>query len=133
MSNQNGEDMPVITENMLLAIMSSLNNPPKNKRKIKIISPYCCKNIFTFSKLCGKNLNKIQDPSSGGIGKRLKIAKIIFIQTIKENIKNNPGWASKKVEGIILKSNPKTKAIARFEAGPAIETFNVPHFWSRKL
>ena len=32
-----------------------------------------------------------------------------------------------------LMNNPNIIAIAKFVAGPAMETFNVPHFWSLKL
>ena len=45
---------------------------------INMINPYCCKNILTFSALCGKNLKRIHDPSRGGIGIKLNNPSKIF-------------------------------------------------------
>jgi len=67
------------------------------------------------------------------MGKRLKIAKIIFIQTVKANIKNNPGAEINNDEGINRISNPKISATIILEAGPETATFKGPHFWSLKL
>ena len=105
-------------------------SPPKNIKKIKIKSPYCCKNIFAFSAPNGKNLKRIQEPSSGGIGTKLNIAhKKLYIVII-------PSSSIKGTEAgrlIILINNPKNIAIAKFVAGPEIATFKLPHFWSLKL
>ena len=94
-------------------------------KKIKIIIPYCCKNNLTLSKPRGKNLNKIHDPSSGGIGIKLNIPhKKLYIVIIPSNSIN--GTVCGNPENLI--NNPKNIAIAKLVKGPAIETFKVPHF-----
>src|SRR3990167_1093560 len=45
----------------------------------------------------------------------------------------SPGAITKMDWGKNLISKPKNKAKAIFEAGPAMETFKDPHFWSLKL
>ena len=87
--------MPVMRRNKISTRVEIPCNPWKNIKKIKIKIPYCCKNIFTFSKPGGNKLNKIHEPSSGGIGIKLKIASIMLICTTKENIKKKPGTALK--------------------------------------
>ena len=74
------------------------------------------------------NLKRIHEPSSGGMGTKLKMAKIILMCTMKENIKSIPGATAKNEKGIIRISSPKTSARAMFDKGPAIETFSAPHF-----
>lgn len=109
------------------------SNPPKNIRKIKTKIPYCCKNALRADNLFGMNVNSIQWPSSGGMGIKLNRARIIFILTIKENIKKRPGLKEKKLFGKNLISNPKNKAKTKLEMGPAMATLKEPHFWSLKL
>jgi len=56
--------------------------PPKKKIKnIKIKIPYCKMKNLVFGS-SGKNANKICEPSKGGIGNKLKIAKRRLIWTI---------------------------------------------------
>ena len=94
-------------------------------KKIKITIPYCCKNAFTPSRLAGKNLNRIHDPSSGGIGIKLNIPhKKLYIVIMPSNSIN--GTVCGKPKNLI--NNPKNIAMAKFDKGPAIETFKVPHF-----
>ena len=79
----------------------------------------------------GNRLNKIFDPSSGGIGTRLKIARNRLIKiaviAIFINVFVNP-----KPTPILMKIDIKI-AIKIFESGPAIATNNSPHRWFRKL
>ena len=62
---------------------------PANKINItKITTPYCLRKFLKFINLSDKKLNKIQEPSNGGTGIKLKIANQIFISTIKSKILN---------------------------------------------
>lgn len=45
--------------------------------------------------------------------------------------KSKENWLSEAGKNLI--ANPKITAIKKLVAGPARETFNVPHFWSLKL
>jgi len=109
------------------AMLFRLCNPPKKIKNIKIKRPYCCKNAFNLSKLSGSNLKNIHEPSSGGIGIKLKIASMMFICTIKENIKNNPGARLKTDAGKNRITRPKNNANTIFDRGPATATLKEPH------
>ena len=79
----------------------------------------------------GNNGYKILDPSSGGIGTRLNIARTKFTNTIIETIEVNPS-------GIVVpivnrKIKPKKIAMARLASIPAAATAMLPHFLSDKL
>ena len=75
--------------------------------------------------------SKSQWPSNGGTGIRLKTANSRLINTIIAKRSGNiVGW---RKAGINLRINPKNKAIAIFEAGPAKPTLAGPNFWSLKL
>jgi len=68
------------------------------------------------------------EPSKGGMGTKLKTPKRKLYMEIKlKNIKNV------SVKGRNLIKRPKIIPIKKLVAGPAKETFNSPHFWSRKL
>lgn len=71
----------------------------------------------------GNNENKIFDPSRGGTGIRLNIAKAIFIPTIYEDINTNE---LDKFPPKNLRYKPKTKAISIFARGPARDMSNSP-------
>ena len=70
----------------------SLNKNPKigdknsEKKNIKIsrkIIEYCSIESIAREKDCGSNGKSILDPSSGGIGTKLKIANAKFMMTIE--------------------------------------------------
>ena len=79
----------------------------------------------------GKISKSIFDPSSGGIGIRLKIAKAKFTITIEEIIKLEPGGKERLEEK--RSKIPNTIAIKRLANIPALATATVPHFLSLKL
>lgn len=90
--------------------------------------PYCWRNIFTFSNPLGKNEKSIQEPSNGGIGIKLNVPKRkLYIEIMPKGAKNESGI------GKNLIASAKIMATKKFDAGPARETFNSPHFWSLKL
>ena len=101
-------------------IIKSSTKMPKRERKIR-----------TASKERGKKVNKIWEPSNGGIGRRLNTAKKMFKRTIYEKIRTRAGLSSTK--GKKRKTKPKTKAMARLEPGPAKLTRADPYFLSRKF
>lgn len=102
--------------------------PEKNKRKIIIYIPYCCKNILKFLNLSDIKLKSIHEPSSGGMGTKLNIPRIkLYIAIIPKK------FASWDDIGKNLIAKQKIIAIKKFTAGPAMETFSPPHFWSLKL
>ena len=107
--------------------------PPNKMSKTKSTIPYCLKKFLAPCQEAGKKLNKIHEPSNGGIGIKLKIANQILISTITLKAINNPGFIKRIFSGINLNINPKTSAIAMLEAGPAAETFISPYFLSEKL
>ncbi len=75
--------------------------------------------------LAGRKVIKSQWPSSGGIGKRLKIANIRFKIIMNEN---NWGISGEvKTSGIKRKLNPNIKARIILEAGPARGTLAGPY------
>lgn len=96
----------------------------KNRR---INIPYCSKKTLKFSIEAGRKVNKILEPSKGGIGTRLKIAKRMFKNTIKPNICPKPVETISS-KGMNLKPNPKTKATIKLAAGPAKATLAEPYF-----
>ena len=72
------------------------------------------------------------EPSSGGTGMRLNIARRILIKTTKLAISiNAPDKTSKEVPKRII--NPKINAIKMLTAGPAPATNASPHFWFERL
>ena len=80
----------------------------------------------------GRRLKRICEPSKGGTGIKLNIAKRTLMKTIPANIEARAGdWPA--MSGKNRKIKPKNKAINKFEPGPAKETFKSPHFWSLKL
>ena len=69
--------------------------------------------------LVGRKEKKIFDPSSGGIGIKLKIARLTFIRTTKPKIYISGDEESPKdIKPLIIK--PKITAIKKFDAGPAM-------------
>ena len=74
------------------------------------------------------NLKRIHEPSSGGMGTKLKMAKIILMCTTKEKIIKRPGMVIKNDSGKNRNNNPKINARAILVKGPAKETFKSPHF-----
>lgn len=86
-----------------------------NKVISRIIIPYRSKVSCHFTEeSIGRRLRKIFEPSSGGIGRRLKIAKIIFIW-IRVKIKDK----IIKFCGITLVSKLAKMARMRLLDGPA--------------
>ena len=82
--------------------------------------------------MLGKKAKRIWEPSRGGMGTKLKIAKVKFTQTIKEDtalrFKKKTG-----VEGKILIKREKIKAKKILAKGPAIATLAESIFWFLKL
>ena len=123
--------IPVITPNNRPVTVPRPCKTPKKIRKIKIKIPYWLKKVFRYSNWYGINLNNIHEPSRGGIGIKLNMAKIILIWTIKENTISMPGTTVKKSEILIMRiNNPKNSASAILVKGPAMETFSPPQAWS---
>lgn len=108
----------------------SIRKKMKNNR---IIKPYLLRKSLIPTIDLGSRAKSIWEPSNGGIGIKLKIAKRIFTQQIKLNIKrrfklNSENWKGKK-----RINNPKIKAKIMFDSGPAKATFASPYFLSLKL
>ena len=59
-----------------------INCQRKKIKKIKINILFLSRNERTSSKLFGKTEKRILEPSSGGMGMRLNVARIRFIKTI---------------------------------------------------
>ena len=95
-------------------------------------NPYCSKKYWTPRHWCGKTANSSFDPSSGGIGTRLKIASTRLSRVMaaamptKLNV-NSDAYPCAKL-GINLTAKPKTMASKIFAAGPAAPTIAGPHF-----
>ena len=66
------------------------------------------------------------DPSSGGMGNKLNIAKKIFKKTIVAKTDARAGLVA--IIGRKRRAKPNTKAIAKFDPGPAKLTKAGPHF-----
>ena len=95
------------------------------------MNPHLSKKPRISSARPGNKLNKIFDPSSGGIGTRLKIASSTFMSTA-----TNKSWTKESERdstGASLITIDNTRATAIFEAGPAIATSNSPHLLFRRL
>lgn len=101
---------------------------PKKRKKSKMKRPYWAKNILRLAHFSGKKEKRIWEPSRGGIGIKLKMAKIKFKITIIPNmIKMGMG------NGKNLMARPKIKATKIFDPGPAMATLASSHFGFRKL
>ena len=72
---------PVMSWNKTLVIIDQAVPPNKIKRT-KITIPECGKKFLTLCIEAGKNLKSSHEPSSGGMGIKLKTASQIFIATI---------------------------------------------------
>ena len=59
----------------------------KNIKAMRSIREYCSRKAVKELKEAGSKVNSILEPSSGGMGTRLKTAKAIFMITIVETIK----------------------------------------------
>ena len=82
---------------------------------------------LTPKKLLGNKPKKIFEPSNGGTGTKLKTVKRRLISTKEAaTLKKEGGKKDNSALKRIIK--PKTKAMARFEAGPAAATKVSPHF-----
>ena len=77
-----------------------------------------------LASLLGAMEKRIFDPSRGGIGTRLKIAKTRLIMTIVLTIDSNVA-VTEELEN--LKNRPKISAIPILVAGPAPATIASPH------
>jgi hypothetical protein len=75
---------------------------------------------LNLSKVGGKKAKSKKEPSKGGIGTKLKRAKVKFTQTIKAKISFK--FLKKTVEGKILIKTEKNKAKKKLDKGPAIAT-----------
>lgn len=90
-------------------------------KKIRITKPYLERNNFN-GELSFKKENKKFEPSSGGIGSKLKTPKLIFTKTIISNPTIRESGAFPVISGRTLKKNPKTKASKKLLKGPAKPT-----------
>jgi len=98
-------------------------------KNIKRNGPNSSTLFLNFKANSGKRLNNIFDPSSGGIGIKLKKARKILIKTAISAI-----WIKAYVGlGTILTANAITIANRILEIGPAIATNNSPHLWFFRL
>lgn len=88
--------------------------------------PYCWSKILIWENRSGKNVKRIWEPSKGGMGTKLNIAKRIFIKTMYEKIVTRP--ETSEIPGKNLRTNPKIKAKDKFEAGPAKADLAPPYF-----
>ena len=116
-----------------LAIRTSREKPPigNTKRKKRIKIPMEPKDRYAAAYFSGSKSEKILDPSSGGIGNKLKIARIKFMRTtIKKNSKRGE---LPTVTRVNLKSNVAIIANKMFVAGPARETSAISFLPSFKL
>ncbi len=94
-------------------------------KRIKV--PFFCNqspNLYAFG---GKRAKRTFDPSKGGIGIKLKTAKIKFISTRAENNVTIPlsGEIVPK-EANTLSTMPKISTMIRLEAGPARPIHTAP-------
>ena len=100
----------------------------KNKKKKNIIKPYLSRNRINPSQRVGMSEIKTCDPSSGGIGTKLKTAKRTLAHTTKTaKLAMAGGKAIKRI------SREKVKAKIIFPTGPAIPTKAGPYLGYRKL
>lgn len=95
---------------------------------------YFVKKFLKYKKdfVFGNNANKIFEPSSGGIGTKLKMPRKRLTMTIVLNIK---ALAEDSMLNIArnLNASPKIIAKTKFENAPAMATFKTPHFLSDKF
>ena len=117
--------MPTIRVKMEFTIRET---KPKKKKIIKSKTkiPNRERKTLKASNERGKKVNKMWEPSSGGIGKRLNTANRIFKKTMYEKTKIRAGFNS--ANGRKRNANPKVKAMARLEPGPAKLTKAEPYF-----
>ncbi|MFH1455013.1 MAG: hypothetical protein ABIF22_01690 [bacterium] len=94
----------------------------RNITTAKIINnPYFSDMSWNLCFVCtGKNAKSIFDPSSGGIGIKLKTARLTFIRTTKLNILIRGIEEKLKCNNPLI-IRPKIIATRRFDAGPAID------------
>lgn len=105
------------------------SKPKKIKSKIRK-KPYRSSQNSKSRQEIGRTENKIFEPSSGGTGIRLKIAKRRFIKTI---ITKNGPIAGRKEKFKNLITRPKIIAKKMLAAGPDNATKAGPHFLFFKL
>lgn len=84
-----------------------------------------------FWKRYGKIEKRIFDPSSGGIGTRLNVAKTKLMKTIVPMMEIKA--ESNDVKAPKRKSSPKKRAMQTLATGPATATMASPQRWLRKL
>ena len=111
-----------------LKIVSKIRRLAKLSKIIKAINingPLMVNLRLNSSKLSGKIANKILEPSSGGIGIRLKTPKIRLI-----NIKNDKKITNKllgpKLGAMTLNIIMKIKTLMKLDKGPAKDTAAPP-------
>ena len=109
------------------------NRNRKNMKKRRIKRPYWRRNCRTTSRERGRKSNKTWEPSSGGIGSRLKMARTKFSSTICPKSSISAGEISASGAPKKRSKSPKKMAMARFAPGPAKLTLAEPYFLSRKL
>ena len=113
---------PVIKWNNEYIIGDNISGKNITTAKIRSI-PYFSENPKNlYLARAGNTEESIFDPSSGGIGTRLKIAKLILTKAIKAKTLIKlivVSTDSKPLFGRNLISKPKTVATKRFDTGPA--------------
>jgi hypothetical protein len=104
--------------------MIGSTNLQRKKIKIRIKNmEYLSKPWRTLLIFGGKIEKRIFEPSSGGIGRRLNTAKIIFIDTIYAQM-TKKDWGKLISPKRII--SPKTNAMRILDAGPAAAIRNSP-------
>ena len=101
-------------------------------KTIRAIGQYCSNISCIYPNFGGKIEKRTFEPSSGGIGTKLKTPKIILRKTIDaESERKATLFIPSSEEKRIIK--PKTIAIKKLESGPAAATISSPHLWFFKL
>jgi hypothetical protein len=121
--------IPTINANTMLT-KREIKSKKKKMRMKRSANPYLSRNTLSFAMERGRKEKRMCEPSKGGMGRILKTVKRRLMYTIDWKMRGRLGWMS--AMGRNLRANPKTKAKARLEAGPAKLTFADPNFWSRK-
>lgn len=103
-------------------IGSKIGQRKKIKRRIRKIE-YLSNVARTCEKCGGRREKKTFEPSRGGIGMRLKIARVMFMATIYAEMTRKGGDAISEPKRI---TNPNTRAIRIFAPGPAREMRSSP-------
>ena len=108
-----------------------INCHRKKIKKRTRIKPYLSKNPLIWRDLSGKKAKISLEPSRGGMGTRLKIARRILMKTIRDTISIKAGLVSLAIPTRNNKPNKSARKI--LEAGPAEATIASDHLPGLRL